>query len=65
MLLCCLTLSSYIGPVINYGEGKEGGGATNGRWGQVKFYPYKKKRGGGAAEKVLAMLKAGHSFRVV
>ena len=40
--------------VTNYGEG---GGLQNGRGGHVKFYPYEK--GGGGAEKVLAMLKGG------
>ena len=36
-----------------------GGGLQNGRGGgHVKFYTYKK--GGGGAEKVLAMLKGGH-----
>ena len=32
-------------------------GLQNGRGGHVKFYPYEK--GGGGAEKVLAMLKGG------
>ena len=41
------------GPVINYREAR---GRQNGRGGQVKFYPYKKR---GEAEKVLAMLKVG------
>ena len=44
------------GLVTNYGWG--GGYKTGGR-GQVKFYPYKKKRGG--LEKVVAMLKGGHN----
>ena len=37
-------------------KGKGGGGLQNGRGGGVKFYPYK---GGGGAEKGLAMLKGG------
>ena len=39
-----------------------GGGATEREGGHVKFYPY--ERGGGGAEKVLAMLK-GDSFYAV
>ena len=36
------------------------GGLQNGReGGHVKFYPYEK--GGGGADKVLAMLKGGHN----
>ena len=35
----------------------EGGWIQNGIWGHVKFYSYEK--GGGGAEKVLAMLKRG------
>ena len=33
------------------------GGLQNGRGGHVKFYPYEK----GGAEKVLAILKGGHT----
>ena len=35
-----------------------GGGATKREGGHMKFYPYEK--GGGGADKVLAMLKGGH-----
>ena len=40
-----------------------GGGLQSGRGWHVKFYPYEK--GGGGAEKVLAMLKGALSFEVV
>ena len=37
------------------------GGACWGGGGHVKFYPHARKRGGGGADKVLAMLKGGHN----
>ena len=46
-MICIMTLAiSFCSKrlVINYGEG----GLQNGREGQVKSYPYKKKRGGGS-----------------
>ena len=45
-------MGNIKGVVTNYGEGGGGGG-------QVKFYPTKKR--GGGAEKVLAILKGGHT----
>ena len=52
--LCQLSTSIGEGLVTNYGEG----GLQNGRGGVCgKFYPYGK--GGGGAEKVLAILKGG------
>ena len=55
--LCVGGWSGPNGPVINCGErGYKTGMGEGG--GQLKFYPYQKKRGG--AETALAMLKGGH-----
>ena len=45
-----------MGTVIDYREEGEGVKNKRGRE-QVKFFPTQKKRGGGGAEQVLAMLK--------
>ena len=55
--MCCHEYQAR-GLVINYGEGGGGRWLHKGRGGgHVKFYPQDK--GGGWAEKVLAMLKGG------